>query len=136
MSDGPGVFDEGARLTRSTLSVPREVLYHAVEDGELERLIRLAHPISAGIALSAAGVFLGCVPKIAQAHLKEIAPEERPAFDHLLLTLQINSFALQVAALEDDEVTVVHWYFHVKQACAGCHARFWNVDEKRAPPNQ
>ena len=62
MTDAPQIIDEGAPLTTgSVLSVPGQMLYHAVEDGELERLIKLERPIYAAISVAAVGGFLGVI---------------------------------------------------------------------------
>lgn len=96
----------------AALSQASVALFHAEDADRMERVA------------DAAAVILGCA-----ARLEEIRPaglEERAwvAYDHLLVQLVVNTHALQTAALEDEVDDVVHWYHHVKQSCAACHARF------------
>lgn len=72
----------------------------------------------------AAAVILGCAEKLDRGRVPSLPEGEWAIFDHMLIQLVINAHALQTAALEDDEATVVHWYHHVKQSCAACHSRF------------
>ena len=60
----PPTTDENVPLFPSgTISVPEQLEYHAVEDGELERLIKIQRPVFGGAALMALGVLLGVLPE-------------------------------------------------------------------------
>lgn len=103
--------DLNASLTRIS-----EALFHGQGDDDA-RMEQVA---------DSAGAILGCAVTINTHRPATIAAEQWPAFDHMLNQLVLNTHALQTAALEDDRDTVVHWYHHVKQSCAACHARFFS----------
>lgn len=96
----------------ASLSTASQALFHDDDDGRLDRVA------------DAAAVILGCANQIDHHRPIALAEHEWMTFDHLLIQLVMNTHALQSAALEDDQPTVEHWYHHVKQSCAACHARF------------
>jgi hypothetical protein len=96
----------------ASLSTVSQALFHDRDEGRMDRVA------------DGAAVILGCAAKIDQHRPKGLVEREWVTFDHMLIQLVMNTHALQSAALEDDEEIVVHWYHHVKQSCAACHARF------------
>ena len=71
----------------------------------------------------AAATVLGCADEIAR-HGQHIHGDSWPTFDHFLHELVVNGHALQTSAMEDDPSVAIHWYYHFKQSCSACHARF------------
>jgi hypothetical protein len=96
----------------ASLSQVSQALFHDRDEGRLDRVA------------DAAGVILGCAKQIDHHRPTSLVETEWMTFDHMLIQLVMNTHALQSAALEDDPEIVVHWYHHVKQSCAACHARF------------
>lgn len=95
------------------LSQMSNALFHAPEAED--RMDRVA---------DAAAIILGCTEDVEKLRPADISEREWITFDHFLIQLVMNTHALQTAALEDEPEVVVHWFHHVKQTCAGCHARF------------
>jgi len=96
----------------ASLSVVSQALFHDVDDGRLDRVA------------DAAAVILGCAKQFDHHRPAKVAPNDWTTFDHMMIQLVMNTHALQSAALEDDPEIVIHWYHHLKQSCAACHARF------------
>ena len=88
-------------------------LYHADAPAE-ERLSQVA---------DATAKILGCFEQLI-AHRDLLRNEDWGTFDHFLWNMVVNVHALQIAAIESDDEWARHWYVHLKQSCAACHARF------------
>ena len=87
MTGMPPTMDENATLVPSgTISVPTRLEYHAVEDGELERLMKIHRPFYGAIALTALGVFLGALPEAINV-LGKVVQQPATAGDVLYLTV-------------------------------------------------
>ncbi len=71
----------------------------------------------------AAGAMLGCIPLMRQV-ANERSPDEARAFNNEITMLRINAIAAQVSALEMDQDAALHWFVHIRQTCASCHAQF------------
>lgn len=70
-----------------------------------------------------AALLIGCV-RTASAYNPEIGLEKMSDYYRSLDEMQDHALAVQVAALESDEVSARHWFTHLRQDCAGCHSRF------------
>ena len=87
MSAQPVTTDEGVPLTSgSVLSVPGSMLYHAVEDGELERLMKIQRPFFGVVALTAIGGFFGVLAGAVGA-LNKVMQQPAVASDIAYLTI-------------------------------------------------
>lgn len=104
-------------------------------------LYRLPPDEGVELIVEATGEMLGCTPSFVK-HLKHLGPKEDWAATDLSASqLQFQIFAMQSAAMEGDMNQVAHWYSHVKQSCAACHAHMWRdrtpkTSSLRWPPAQ
>ena len=110
--------------------------FHTIREMMEERLNPMMNQVSIGLfrmppdeggelVIEATAVILGCVPEAVSKFRDKSTDEDWIAMDTFLNTMQMNVLALQNAAMEGDADQTVHWYNHVKQSCAGCHARTW-----------
>ena len=98
MSAQPVTIDEGAPLTSgSVLSVPGVMLYHAVEDGELERLMKIQRPFFGVVALTAIGGFFGVLAGAVEA-LDRVMQQPATAGDIAYLTVAPALLAVTICA--------------------------------------
>lgn len=74
------------------------------------------------ITETAAGL-LSCIQAIPD-YRGEIPLDRRSEYYQLMSDLQADAFALHLASMEIDEEAVNHWFYHLKQDCNACHARF------------
>ncbi|MGF1610236.1 MAG: hypothetical protein ACFCUQ_12625 [Kiloniellales bacterium] len=104
MSEGQQVEVETGELKISgepfegaLLSVPESMLYHAVEDGELERLMALARPISIIASLTAGGIFIGTLPQAIAAVIR--LAKQGGAIDASLASYLVVCFVMLAVAV-------------------------------------
>lgn len=81
----------------SSLSWPERIEYHAVEDAELARLMRLEKPYSASIALVCAGAALGLLPQALPAAYKVWSGQAIESVDAIYLIVLVGTVVLGIA---------------------------------------
>lgn len=89
---------------------------------------RTNHPLEerTEMVVEGSAQILGCISKVHSSLQRTTSEERWPGVDFLLNQLQLNTQALQTAALEYNEPQMAHWFAHVKQNCAACHSVTWN----------
>lgn len=72
-----------------SVSLPRAVIFHHIEDGEVERLTKGGRPVTSGVAFTSAGIFFGAIVP-ASAELVDLlsgAIWSWPGFISMLVTV-------------------------------------------------